>query len=357
MVTRDAVAAYLAERLDAPVEIASFRQTFPGMSRETWMASAVVVEGAARRQRDLAVRIDPPAGGIVPVPLKVEWQVFQRLWGSPVPVAEPLWYDEGIDFAEGRPHFVRVLVEGSPAIPGLYKPGPEGDALRRATAFEHAEKLALVHTLDWRAYGFDEFLPVPESPAVAVAHDFEIWKQHWFERRSEPFPGVTEIVYWLESIMPADPSPRISLFKGNNGLNEEIFRDGRIVAMSDWELAGLGDPAQDWAFSQGMLGLHDEEETLHHYEQAAGFQLSRRTLAFYKLFMTFKAMVCLNSPLGAFCEGRDQRPVLPFMGMGSVKMMEHSLAPMVGMTLDEATEAINARSRPTDDHREEQGLA
>ena len=148
MVTREAVAAYLAERLDAPVEIASFQQTFPGMSRETWMVSAVVGEGAARRQRDLAVRIDPPAGGIVPVPLKVEWQVFRRLWGSPVPVAEPLWYDEGIDFAEGRPHFVRVLVQGSPAIPGLYKPGPEGDALRRATAFEHAEKLALVHTLD-----------------------------------------------------------------------------------------------------------------------------------------------------------------------------------------------------------------
>ena len=73
--------------------------------------------------------------------------------------------------------------------------------------------------------------------------------------------------------------------------------------------------------------------------------------------MTFKAMVCLNSPLGAFCDGRDQRPVLPFMGMGSVKNMEHSLAPLVGMSLDEATEAMYARSRPSDNHREEQGLA
>jgi len=356
VVSEAAVAAYLAERLDAPVVLTSLRQTFPGMSRETWIVAVEVGEGAAKETRDLVVRVDPPSGGGVPVPLKVEWEVFRRLWGSPVPVAEPLWYDEGIDFAEGRPHFVRVLVDGSPVIPGLHRPGPEGDALRRATAFEHAEKLAIVHTLDWKAYGFDEFLPAPQSPAQAVRHDFDIWKQHWFDRRTAPFPGVTEIVYWLEELIPTD-SPRISLFKGNNGLNEEIFKDGKIVAMSDWELAGLGDPAQDWAFSQGMLGLYDEEATLAHYEEAAGFRLSRRTLAFYKLFMRFKAIVCLNSTMGAFIDGRDLRAVLPFMGLGSVKNMEYSLGPLVGKSLDEATAMMSAGRRAARNHREEQGLA
>lgn len=354
MVEKAEVTQYLAERLDAPVELTSLKQTFPGMSRETWIVSAAVGEGAAKETRELVIRIDPPSGGGVPVPLKVEWEVYIRLWGSPIPVAEPLWYDEGISFAGGRPHMVKSFVDGSPAIPGLHAPGPEGDELRRTVACEHAEKLAVLHTLDWKAYGFDEFLPTPESPADALRLDFEIWKRIWFERRTAAFPSVTAILYWLEEQIPTD-SPRISLFKGNNGLNEEIWRDGKIVAMSDWELAGLGDGAQDWAFSQGMLNLWDEEATLAHYEGAAGFRLSRRALAFYKLFFTFKAIVCLNSTMSAFLDGRDLRAVIPFMGLGTVKNMEHMLSNLVGMDIEEATRKISGQ--PAADHREEQGLA
>ncbi len=356
MVSEAAVAAYLAERLDAPVVLTSLRQTFPGRSRETWIVAVEVGEGGGEG--------NPGTRGSRRSPER--WRgagaAQSRMGGLPAAVGlarargRTASVRRGIDFAEGRPHFVRVLVDGSPVIPGLHRPGPEGDTLRRATAFEHAEKLAIVHTLDWKAYGFDEFLPAPQSPAQAVRHDFEIWKQHWFERRTAPFPGVTEIVYWLEELIPTD-SPRISLFKGNNGLNEEIFKDGKIVAMSDWELASHGDPAQDWAFSQGMLGLYDEEATLAHYEEAAGFHLSRRTLAFYKLFMRFKAIVCLNSTMGAFIDGRDLRAVLPFMGLGSVKNMEYSLGPLVGKSLDEATAMMSAGRRAARNHREEQGLA
>ena len=57
----------------------------------------------------------------------------------------------------------------------------------------------------------------------------------------------------------------LSLLKGNNGIGEEIWPDGRIVALSDWELATIGDPALDWAFSQGLLTLHDVDDTLDHY--------------------------------------------------------------------------------------------
>ena len=122
-------------------------------------------------------------------------------------------------------------------------PGPEGDALRRSVAFEHAEKLALVHSLDWKRYGLNEVLPTPASPKDAIRQDFEMWKDIWFECRSAPYPEITDALYWLEEQIPTD-SPRTSLIKGNNGIGEEIWRDGKIVAMSDWELAALGDAAQ-----------------------------------------------------------------------------------------------------------------
>ena len=342
MVDAAATAGYFAERFDAPVTVSSLHQTFPGQSRETWMVSAEVGEGARRRHRDLVLRIDLPSGGIVPLPLEREWEVYRRLWPSPVPVAEPLWFDEGLPFAEGRAHMVRELVEGATSVPGLTEPGPEGDELRRGVAFEHAEKLALVHSLDWEEYGLDEVLPVPASPAEAVRHEFETWKQLWFEHRSAPYPEITDVLYWLEEHIPTD-SPRVSLIKGNNGIGEEIWRDGRIVAMSDWELAALGDPAQDWAFSQGMLGLWDPDETLAHYEAAAGFRLSPRTMAFSQLFIAFKATVCLNSALRGFMDGRDRRPAVAVMGISSPRNSAGRLASLVGMDIEEAAAAIAPR--------------
>ena len=339
MVEPTAVASYFAERFDEPVAITSLKQTFPGMSRETWIVGAEVGEGSGRLHRDLVLRIDLPSGGIVPLPLKTEWEVYVRLWPSPVPVAEPLWYDEGLPFAEGRPHMVRELVEGATSIPGLMEPGPEGDALRRAVAFEHAEKLALVHSLDWKRYGLDEVLPAPASAADAIRQDFEMWRDIWFECRSAPYPEITDALYWLEEQIPTE-SPRISLIKGNNGIGEEIWRDARIVAMSDWELAALGDAAQDWAFSQGMLSLWDPGETLAHYEEEAGFKLSPRTMAFSQLFIAFKSTVCLNSALRGFMDGRDRRPGVAVMGISSPRNAAGRLASVVGMDIEEAATAL-----------------
>ena len=202
MVEKEAVAEYFSQRLDQPVEISELHQAFPGMSRETWIVGAEVGEGSARTHRDLVLRVDLPSGGIVPLPLKTEWEVYVRLWPSPVPVAQPLWYDEGLAFGEGRPHMVRELVDGSTSVPEVATPGREGDAIRRAVAFEHAEKLALVHSLDWHEYRLDEVLPAPSSPAEAVRQDFQLWKEIWFEHRSAPYPEITDALYWLEEQIP-----------------------------------------------------------------------------------------------------------------------------------------------------------
>ncbi len=335
------VGQYFTDRLGTPFRVTSIHQTFPGMSRETWLVAGEI--GKAAEHKELVLRINPPSGGGVPVPMKVEYEVYKRLFSSPVPVAEPLWYDEDIDFADGRAHMVRDMVEGTTEVAGLHDPGPEGEAMRERTCKEHAEKLALVHTLDWESYGFSEIFPTPASPAQAMRTEFETWKAHFKAGKTDPFPIVTEALYWLEENLPTD-SPRISLIKGNNGVGEEIWRDGKIVAMSDWELAALGDGCLDWGFCQGMLDLWDREKTLAHYEAAAGYTVSRQTLAFCELWITFKAITCLNSTLGAYLDGRDLRPTISNMGLGTVKIMEHMLGEAMGMDdMEQALEVVKGR--------------
>ena len=331
------VADYFTRRLAAPVAIKGLHRTFPGVSRETWLVDAEVGGEA----RGFVLRLDPPGGASVPQSLRHEWEVYTRLWTSPVPVAEPLWFDEGIEFAGGRPHMVRRLVEGSTHIPGLTDPSPEGDRLRRQVTIEHVEKLAQLHCLDWQAHGFAECMPVPASPADALREEFTCWRDLWTQGRTEPFPLVTEALCWLEEHLPSD-TPRISLVKGNNGVGEEIWREGRIVAMSDWELASLGDGALDLAFSQGTLALHDFGAAIKHYEACVGHAVSPHRLAFCMFWIIFKAMVCLNAYLlPSFLRGDDHRMTGPAFGLIFVKNSERRLAACIGKDLVDAWREIS----------------
>lgn len=341
------VAAYLSERLDTPVTITSLHQTFPGMSRETWLAA-----GRAKDEPlELVIRVNPPSGGGVPIPLKVEYEVYRRLFDSPVPVAEVLWYDQDIEFAEGRAHMVRRMVEGSTEIEGLHDAGPAGDAIRERTCYEHADALATLHTLDWESYGFDEVFTPPANGTDALVNEFEIWKGYWEAGKTDPFPLITEALYWLRDHIPTEGT-RVSLNKGNNGVGEEIWRDGKIVAMSDWELAGLGDPCLDWAFSQGMLDLWDREKVLQHYEHTTGFKVAPKTLAYCEIWTTFKAIVCLNTTMQAFFDQRDLRPVISNMGLGTVKNMEYTLGSVLGMDDIEAALEVLKGQRKSPYHSE-----
>jgi len=169
------IEAYFSRQLGAPVKVQSVNQSFPGISRETWLIRAEV----GGKPQGFVLRIDPPEGSGGPQPMHYEWTIYQKLFGSSVPVAEPLWYGENESFAEGRAHMVRRLVEGSTMVDGLNGSGPESAGLRHRVAYECIEKLATVHSLDWQGLGFGDIMPVPASPAEAFRADFELWRGYW----------------------------------------------------------------------------------------------------------------------------------------------------------------------------------
>ena len=325
-ITEASVENYLQDKLKAAVKVTSLRQTFPGSSRETYIARAKI----GTEDRGFVIRVDLPHGGGVPFSLQHEWEVYRRLWDSPVPVAEPLWYDEDVDFAQGRPHMLRELVEGGTTIAGLTDATNEGAALRRSIVRDHVERLAQLHTMDWQKYGFDQFLAVPSDPTDAIRLEFETWKKFWLEGKTEAFPLITEALYWLEENIPTD-NPMISLFKGNNGVGEEIYRDNRIVAMSDWELASLGDGAFDLGFSQGSLALDDFGAAVKYYGECVGHEVSPQRLAFSMFWVMFKIIVCLDTCfLGKSLSGVDKRVLSPALGIMRVQSARHSFAKSIG---------------------------
>lgn len=287
--TPEGLADYLSTGLGDRVDVLRANRSFPGASRETWLVDAEVGGHAA----GFAVRIDAEGGQAIPFPLAREYKVYKALYGSAVPVAEPLWFAENVEFAQGRPHMIRRLVDGSTAVPGLESETAEGRARSRAAAMEVLEKLAIVHTIDWAALGLGDVLETPPETGSAFSFEFDKWVGFWDARKPAADPLIEETICWLREQVP-DDTPRISLLKGNSGVGEEIWKDGRIVAMSDWELASLGDAAGDLQFSEGTFQLGDFNELLTHYEQCAGITMSQERLAFGAFLVWFKAFVSMR---------------------------------------------------------------
>jgi len=331
--------AYLAGKMGEPVRIEGVSQAFPGLSRETWLVRFEQGSTTAAKKSGVVVRADSVGGPFVPVPLFYEWQVFVHVARTGIPVAKPLWFDESPEISGGRPLFVRELVDGATLLPGLADDTDEAAARRRRVALEHAEKLAALHRIDWKAHGFGEFMDVPESPEAAPRRELMRWWRIWEEVRTASFPVVTEALHWFEEHLPKRAA-QVSLCKGQNGIGEEIWRDDKIVAFSDWELANIGDPCQDLALSQGMLKLWDRGKIIAHYERAAGFSLPAENIAFYLVWNAFKSMLVLNNGLRCFLSGQYRGLARATLGYGKVKIYEHLLGAILDMDLEEAAEFI-----------------
>lgn len=335
MIEKEQLQDYLASHLGADVAVDRFVRTFPGISRETFLVWTR--EGGA--EGGYVFRTDALGGPICPVPLEYEYRIMKALHPTAVPVAEPLWFDAAPEITQGRPVMVRRLTDGSNDLPGLYDEGNAAAARRQRVALEHAEKLATLHTLDLAEHGFTDFVEIPASPKDCARTDFDRWMRIFREVRTDPFPILVEAAHWLEEHLPTS-APRVSLCKGNNGMGEEIWKDDRIVALSDWELAFAGDPAQDWALSQGMLTLADEDATLRHYEDVAGFAIDRSSLDFYRVWEVWKAVPTLNNGLRPFLSGENPRVPRLTLGFGRVKLFEQLLAMMIGKPMDEAAHIV-----------------
>ena len=330
---------YLASKLAEPVRITSLTQAFPGLSRETWLVRLSRGSEKAGKDDGVVVRADTPGGPFVPVPLYFEWQVFDHLARTSIPVARPLWFDADPDVTDGRPLFVRELVEGNTLLPGLADDSDEAADRRRRVALEHADQLAAVHRLDWRAHGFDSFMEVPASAEDAPRMELMRWWTIWEEVRTAAFPVITEVLNWFEDHLP-ERAAAVCLCKGQNGIGEEIWRDDKIVALSDWELAHIGDPCHDLALSQGMLKLWDRDKLIAHYERVVGFSLPPGNLDFYIVWNAFKSMLILNNGLRFFLSGEYPRLARATLGYGKVKVYEHLLSKILDMDLAEAAAFI-----------------
>ena len=142
----------------------------------------------------------------------------------------------------GAPTVIMERVPGVTDILALRAPEPAGR--NRAIALAFADAAAKLHNVD--VAGLD-FLGTP-TRENAAAIQVGIWEAQFLKHRMEPHPAIAFAFQWLKANAPV--AERISLVHGDYRLGNFLFEGERITALLDWEMAHLGDPAEDiaWAY-------------------------------------------------------------------------------------------------------------
>ncbi|HEU5307313.1 MAG TPA: phosphotransferase family protein [Acidimicrobiia bacterium] len=261
-----------------------------GFSNETILFDATWTDdGGTPGVHHLVARIAPQAYTVfLEANFETQFRVMEALAEhTDVPVPRMLWFEPDPSWF-GSPFWIMARVEGiAPADAPHYS--IEG-WLRDASPEQQATvwwngiaALAAVHGLDWRALGLDRLDdPARGEPALEQQLTYYAESLAWAEQGT-PHPGARAALEWLQANPPASDSEAVTITWGDARLANQMFRDGEVVAVLDWEMVALGDPRIDlgwWLFCDEVLtrsagqerlpGFPSQEETVARWEELTG---------------------------------------------------------------------------------------
>lgn len=263
-----------------PGDIASLERLTGGASRETWRFAAGHESFVLQRQRPGSPR-----------DMHVEVAVLEAAHALGVPTAQVVTSSRGMSTNPlGEPFMVMRAVEGETIARKILRDGDFADA-RPVLAAQIGRAMAQIHRIDHTAI---EGLDGEDQVAKYVQLMDESGQAH---------PAFEIAFRWLEANRPA---PRDwCLVHGDFRLGNVIVGGDGLRAVLDWELAHIGNPAEDlgwvcvraWRFggSKPVAGVGDYAALLDAYEAESGVHITERELRWWELLGTVKwGLMCIS---------------------------------------------------------------
>jgi aminoglycoside phosphotransferase (APT) family kinase protein len=296
------------------------------LGRPVELAASVMVGGHSRRmlhvrlaaggaEQQLVVRIEQ--GGMFGTEGTSEARVMQALADAGYPAPTVRWIVPETDVI-GQPFFVMDRVAGSPVVTD---PAVVGTYIRR---------LDDLHRLD-PALAQDGLGPVPSTPEAAISAMVDHWLGIYRGAVRARNPLLEEAAEWLRlNLKPTGP---VSLVHGDPGVGNFLHVDGTITALTDWELAHYGDPAEDWTYLGAIRGrrMHDVDTWRAMFAEHAGVKVDDRDWLAWEAFNQFKGACVNTTALRIFNEGVSTTPNLLAIGTAVHLRFLNRLTELVGL--------------------------
>jgi aminoglycoside phosphotransferase (APT) family kinase protein len=310
----DRLAAYLSQQWEADVHVGAIEQIPGGASRETYRL-AITMDG---KDRGVIVRRDPPSS-LIDTERALEYRTYEAAYRAGIPVPEPLLLEEDPSVLD-RPFSVMVEVTGcESAIANLSLPAY--DQVRDNIARKKWSLLGDIARREIDELGGAEFMDVPTHPA---RRELDYWANVIRTDALTGQPVAEATIRWLERHLP-EPSDRLCLVHGDYRSGNFLYNtDGDIPALLDWEMAHIGDPLEDLAWSLDPLwgwpekalagGLLPREEAIAIWEAAAGMTVDREQFRWWQVFASLKGLAIWISSTEDFANGTTKEPILAIAG-------------------------------------------
>jgi aminoglycoside phosphotransferase (APT) family kinase protein len=283
-----------------------------GASRETWKVQATTAEG----QRGLIVRIDPETS-LIDTDRATEYRAIEAAHRAGIPTPEPLFLEHDMQWI-GRPFSVSTEVTGCMAGADTL-PVEHREALGR----RKWEILGRIAALDPFELGLGEVMPAT-TPRTCALEQLDYWAKVIAEDELHPNPVAEAAIRRLRR-HPPPPAQKLSLVHGDYRTGNFLYTAaGEIGAVLDWEMAHIGDPLEDlawsldplWSWSKPDLAgqLLPHPEAVRIWEAASGLTADRAALAWWRVFASIKGIGIWISSSEDFHRGAAKPPILALAG-------------------------------------------
>jgi aminoglycoside phosphotransferase (APT) family kinase protein len=247
----------------------------------------------------------------------VEFGAYRAFYGTAVPVPEPLWLEEDTQWLD-YPFFIMQELSGFESSPQAIVAPPYA---------EHAQKFAEqkwsilgeISRADPTALGLDTVMR-PVTPEDCGWRELDFWERNLDADELCPQPIIRAAIRWLRR-NPPPPAQKVCVVHGDFRTGNFLYdAEGHIRALLDWEMAHLGDPLEDlawslnpiwrWARDERAGGLVPREEAIRIWEESSGLRADPLALGWWDVFSTVKGQAIWVSGAKEFCTGKNQDVIL-----------------------------------------------
>ncbi len=289
--------AFVAHQAGAPersVRIEGLARLAGGASRELWSLDVVFDESApdGPERLELVMRRDPP-GRAGESDRRLEFELIRRVAATGVPVPRVHWACIQPDVLE-TPFFLMERLAGE-TLPRRLLRDEAYAATREGIVEALGGMLARIHATETDQRSL-RTLDRPVAGRPPAEDQLELTAKAIRELSPDPHPILDLAERWLRERLPAPG--RETLVHGDYRIGNVMFDEKGVVAILDWELAHVGDPAEDlgwfctkaWRFGSPLPagGVGTREALLEAYERGGGGEVSLETLRFWEALGSFK---------------------------------------------------------------------
>jgi aminoglycoside phosphotransferase (APT) family kinase protein len=267
-----------------------------GHSAETLLLTLSWEDGAGDHREEVALRIRPPAPGLLePYDLQHQVDILRALESTPVRAPRAYWIEPS-GHVLGREFYVMERLPGTVYERGVPEELATDPVRIRRMCESMIEQLAAIHSVDTGATQLEGI-----SDGRRYVHgEIDHWTSEIQRVQRGPLPALERLAAALREQQPQQ-SPGETLVHGDAKPGNFAFEGSEVSAVFDWEMATIGDPLADVGYAEMlwvMPGYFTSrpaaltvDEFVIHWEKLTRIQTSSRP--WYRALAGFKTAAIL----------------------------------------------------------------